>query len=49
MHQSTFCTRCNQRKRGPNHVCQPSAVEKFERIKKEMAQREREASARDTS
>lgn len=49
MHQSTFCTRCNQRRRGPNHLCQPSAVEKFERIKSEIARREKAASARDSS
>jgi hypothetical protein len=33
MFASTFCTRCNQRVRGPNHTCQPSAITKYKRIK----------------
>ena len=27
-----FCTKCGQRQRSPNHVCQPSAIKKFKTI-----------------
>ena len=32
MFQSTFCTKCGQKQRSPNHVCQPSAIKKFNRL-----------------
>lgn len=32
MFGATHCTTCGQRVRGPNHVCQPSAIQKFKRI-----------------
>lgn len=41
MFQSTFCTRCGQKQRGVNHVCQPSAIKKLARLQawqKESAQ-----------
>lgn len=27
-----FCTRCGQRMRSSNHTCQPSAIQKYQRL-----------------
>jgi hypothetical protein len=46
MHQSTFCMRCNQRVRSPNHLCQPSAVKKHRAIQQFEKRRQEKASSR---
>ena len=32
MFQSTFCTKCGQKQRSVNHVCQPSSIKKHVRL-----------------
>lgn len=36
MFQGTFCTKCGQKQRGPNHLCQPSAIKKHLRLQSWM-------------